>query len=399
MSNSQLLVDALEALPLLGGRYEKIHCVNYDAATGTRRGCFSLVFRAFDRLEQKQVAVKFYDIDRVNLANTYRKESFRREHEILQSLLGKERCLQLEAALSTYDLTVTPPGGGVFTLPCEYFVVEWLDGEIDKYFLNQDTFDVVDKLRLFNEILLGVEALHRYEVFHRDLKADNLRAYTNALKRVIVAIDLGTAARFSSKAMEPDYGRSVGAPGYAPPESFCHFAGDREIAPYADVYAMGCLLFELFNADHFFVELLKVNPHYGLYIAAMESVTSIATNPQQRIELWKENFPRYSMGLQTVKIEGVCNTVPPGVSDILNRILSQLTHPDFRQRPINLETVRRQIWSAIRYLENDKIYKHRLALMRKQRKKRLEKIQRREQRVLSFLKMVNGHDSKPITQA
>lgn len=399
MSNSLFLINELEKLPLLNGRYEKIKCVNFDVKSGARRGCFSLVFQAFDRVEQKPVAIKFYDIDTVNLARTYRKESFRREHDILQSLLGKERCLQLESTLTTYDLIVKDPSGGVFTLPCEYFVVEWLDDEIDKYFLNQRSFEVADKLRLFNEILLAVEALHRNSVFHRDLKADNMRAYLNALKRIIVAIDLGTAARFSSKATLSDYDKSVGAPAYAPPESFCHFAGDREIAPYADVYAVGCLLFELFNADYFYHELHKVNPRYGMYIAAMESVTSAAADPQQRIELWKKFFPKYSVGLQPVKIEGVFNSVPPGIGDILNRILLQLTHPDFRRRPIKLEPIRQLLWSAIRCMENEKIYRLRLARMREQRKRRLEKIQQREKRVLKFIGMTRGHDTKSVTQA
>lgn len=396
MSNSQILIRELESLPLLNGRYEHLKCINFDASTGDRRGCFSLVFRAHDRIEGRPVAIKFYDIAPNNLAQTYRKEAFRREHDILQVLLNQERCLQLASSLSTFVLNVNVSGDGL-EIPCEYFVVEWLDQELDDFFLNQQALDVVDKLHLFNEIVLAIESLHHCSVFHRDLKHDNLRGYEKALKRVIVAIDLGTAALYSSHGILPDYGAPVGAQAYAPPEAFCHFAGDREIAPYADIYALGCLLYELFNADYFYRELRRVNPRFDLYIAAMQSITLNAATPQERVELWKKHVQKYSKGLQPVKISGAGNSVPPGVADILDRVLSQLTEPDFRLRPIKLEGIRRLIWSAIRCIENDKEYKRRLITMRERKRKRSEKIKKREDRLIAFLNKGIVHVSKSIT--
>ncbi len=376
--NSLLLIDALEALPLLDSRYKDIKCVSYDRVTDVKRGCFSLVFSAFDVIEEKRVAVKFYDISPENLSRLYRQEAFRREQVVLQALLGKDRCLQLQSALKKFDLTAQG-----LTIPCEYFVVDWLDDQIDRFFEEQQDFTAADKLRLFNEIVLAVEALHRHTVFHRDIKPDNLRAYMKALKRIVIAIDLGTAALWSSPPALDEYVQQVGAGAYAPPEAICFFAGDREIAPYADVYALGCLLYELFNMDHFFISLRKVNPHYEMFLAAMYSKIGAETDREKRIAVWKLEIQKMGKVIVAPPIDGVGSTVPEGIAFLLKRVLEALVHPDFRRRQ-TFDQVRRLIWSAIRALENEKDYQRRLARAREWRRAREDKVRRREAKLLAM---------------
>jgi hypothetical protein len=66
-ANSQLLVNALESQAELDGRYIGLKCVNINSLTGEKRGCFSLVFRAFDKVDQRPVALKFFDLDSSNI--------------------------------------------------------------------------------------------------------------------------------------------------------------------------------------------------------------------------------------------------------------------------------------------------------------------------------------------
>lgn len=61
--NSRFLISTLETLPLLDGRFQYLHLVNYDSAHDEKRGFFSLVFRAEDITDSRLVAIKFYDID------------------------------------------------------------------------------------------------------------------------------------------------------------------------------------------------------------------------------------------------------------------------------------------------------------------------------------------------
>lgn len=73
--NQVELIKQLELAPLVGGRYEKLRCVN---ASGTaRRGVLSLVFQGYDSVNDCLVAMKFMDPDR--LSDAYRIAAFERE--------------------------------------------------------------------------------------------------------------------------------------------------------------------------------------------------------------------------------------------------------------------------------------------------------------------------------
>src|SRR5690606_39024208 len=101
-SNSLFLIETLEGLPLLDGRYQNIRCVNVDKSKGSKRGCFSLVFKAFDIIEEKHVALKFFDIAPENMTQDYRRAGFRRERELLALVKNQKRCLQLASSLQTF---------------------------------------------------------------------------------------------------------------------------------------------------------------------------------------------------------------------------------------------------------------------------------------------------------
>jgi serine/threonine protein kinase len=208
-------------------------------------------------------------------------ESFRREHTILKGLLGVHRCLQLTSGLNPYDVHI-PTGGTYVVVPCQYFAVEWIDEDIDKYFLQQDRFTPMERLRVFHAIVSSIQSLHENQVFHRDIKMDNLRQVTRNGQRQIIAIDLGTAARFASAPIQTEYVQQVGAPIYASLEALCGLAGNRIVAPRTDPYAIGCLLFELFNKDYYFHKLLARNPNFRLLYAALRTqVNPLATDIDQ----------------------------------------------------------------------------------------------------------------------
>src|ERR1700685_1037236 len=100
--NNLLLIKTLEALPLLDGRFANLKVVNCNVATGEKRGCFSIVFRADDTIEGKPVALKFFDLNPSAISDVYRRTAFERESKILQTLQTRERCLQLVKAESNY---------------------------------------------------------------------------------------------------------------------------------------------------------------------------------------------------------------------------------------------------------------------------------------------------------
>ncbi len=322
------------------------------------------------------------------MLDSYRLNAFTREHDILQTLLNKERCLQLESALNTYQLTLNLPGHVGFTLPCQYFVVEWIDNDIDDYFFLGKNCETIDKLKLFNEIVLAVEALHRHEVFHRDIKSDNLRAYKKALMRIVVAIDLGTAARISSGYIQDSYKHSVGAPGYASPEALCGLAAHRVLAPYTDRYALGCLLYELFNNDYFYRANRIRNPHFDLYLNAMASTVVGVKTEDEQLKKWKTSLNTYRGCSYAIEINNAGSDIPKGIEYILNNLLNKLTSFDYSKRP-KLDCVRNTIWTAIRVMENQKHCQRKARIARERRLKRKENIKLKEIKLRKYLDVVH----------
>jgi hypothetical protein len=100
--------------------------VNFDSASDQKRGCLSLVFRAYDTVEEAEVALKFYDLDPGLASDMYRLASFHRECEILSRLLNVARCLQIVKAMGSYNLVIDLAPGSAVTLGCRYFAVEWI---------------------------------------------------------------------------------------------------------------------------------------------------------------------------------------------------------------------------------------------------------------------------------
>ena len=260
--------------------------------------------------------------------------------------------------------------------------------EIDDYFLRQQDFSATERLNLYSVIVRSVSSLHAREVFHRDLKADNIRSDTRDGVRIAVPIDMGTAARYESTMIESSYASQVGALGYASPEAQCGLAGNRKVARLTDYYALGCMLFELFNQDYFFYALRKRNNNYDLLLAAMRALVDSSGDQTRQLASWHQTMNKFAYAVLPIPIAGPGSDVPPGIAPILNEILAALTHTDLRCRPKSLEWVRSRIGSAIRALQNERDYQRRLAHTRAMRRRRVERARQREARLLEHLNQV-----------
>ena len=162
LENTRTLIRALQDATL-DKRYSNIQVVNRDPSSGRSRagdhGSFSVIFRAFDSTTHQHVAVKFFDPSQQGFGTYYRMMLFSREVDILQRLRGKLRCLQLIQPLFEMVISVDDSEGNVVKVTCGYFVMEWLDGSIDAYFMNHQAYDALVKLALFRSMVLGVFAL------------------------------------------------------------------------------------------------------------------------------------------------------------------------------------------------------------------------------------------------
>jgi eukaryotic-like serine/threonine-protein kinase len=96
-----------------------------------------------------------------------------------------------------------------------------------------------DTARVLSPICDALEALHRSNIVHRDLKPSNVFIGTDGR---VTLMDLGSALEGGSELTRA--GEQLGAVGYLSPEQL---AGKRDLDGKSDIYALGCLLFEVLS--------------------------------------------------------------------------------------------------------------------------------------------------------
>jgi eukaryotic-like serine/threonine-protein kinase len=124
-----------------------------------------------------------------------------------------------------------------------YFVMEYVEGRTVEQWLRgrpQSTFpDRGEAMRILEQACHGVEAIHATSTVHRDLKPSNL--LIGASFRVAVG-DLGVA-RIIDSATGGNF--IVGSASYMAPEAALGEDEAPELASRRDIYALGCIAYEL----------------------------------------------------------------------------------------------------------------------------------------------------------
>jgi len=124
-----------------------------------------------------------------------------------------------------------------------YFVMEYVEGRTVDQWLRarpEGTFpDLGEAVRILEQSCLGVEAIHATSTVHRDLKPSNL--LIDASFRVAVG-DLGVA-RVLDSATSGNF--IVGSASYMAPEAALGEDEAPELASRRDIYALGCIAYEL----------------------------------------------------------------------------------------------------------------------------------------------------------
>jgi eukaryotic-like serine/threonine-protein kinase len=199
-----------------------------DGIIGT--GGMGAVYRAFNPDTQAPVAIKLMH-PHASEAEAARAR-FRREAAAVAAL-------RTTHAVSIYDFGSEPDG----TL---YLVMELLEGHSLRAEIKPppDTMAVGRIHMVLDGALRGLGAAHRAGIIHRDLKPENIFIADTDDGEIAKVLDFGIA-RVDSRAQSAltQSGSLMGTPAYMAPEQI---AGNRgEIGPWADVYAMGVILYEM----------------------------------------------------------------------------------------------------------------------------------------------------------
>ncbi len=127
-----------------------------------------------------------------------------------------------------------------------FYVMPYVQGESLRSRLTRETqLPVADAVRIAAEIAAGLDYAHRHGVIHRDIKPDNVLFHDG---RALVA-DFGIALAWShgdGGTRMTKAGASLGTPEYMSPEQA---AGEQNLDPRTDTYALGVVLYEMLTGQ------------------------------------------------------------------------------------------------------------------------------------------------------
>ena len=125
-----------------------------------------------------------------------------------------------------------------------YYVMPYVEGESLRDRLSREKqLPIADAVRIAGEVASALDYAHRQGVIHRDIKPENILLHDG---RALVA-DFGIAlAATSAGSRMTETGMSLGTPHYMSPEQAM---GERQLDARTDVYALGCVLYEMLAGD------------------------------------------------------------------------------------------------------------------------------------------------------
>lgn len=135
-----------------------------------------------------------------------------------------------------------------------YIAAELLKGETLRQTISeQGTLDPFRVIAIAIQICFAMQAAHQHGVIHRDLKPDNIILTTEPLPDSVKVLDFGIAMLQSQKDREKQpltqSGQALGSIHYMSPEQ-CQ---GRLVDARSDIYALGCLVYELLSGHPPFV--------------------------------------------------------------------------------------------------------------------------------------------------
>ncbi len=209
-------------------------------------GGMGTVYKAVDARTGALAAVKVLRKDRERPDGVSDAERFRREASLLAEL--------------RHPGIVSYLGSGESKHGQLYLAMEWLDGEDLASRLQRGVLGIEESLRLFRRLATALQVAHSRGVVHRDLKPSNLFLRQGSVDDAVL-LDFGIARVSAMRSQLTATGVIVGTTNYMAPEQV---RAQPVISPAADIFSLGCVLFECltgrppFVGEHFAAVLAKI---------------------------------------------------------------------------------------------------------------------------------------------
>ncbi len=272
----------------------------YDVIDLLGRGGMGLVYRAFDRQLNREVAIKTVT------------EGFTGDQEMLQRFYreaAKTGALKHPNIVIVYDL------GEQDGFP--YIVMEYLSGDpLDRIIQSGQTQPLAFKLKIIEQVCYALGYAHRNDVIHRDVKPANVIVQPDGIVKLL---DFGIARQEKTDGHLTRTGHVIGTLQYMAPERLKNEAFDGR----SDIFSVGVMMFQLltgelpFTGDYSIVQKILSDKHPPLrqflheYPSALDGILdrALAKNPNDRYSTADEMAAEVSSLAHELKKEQVAEWI------------------------------------------------------------------------------------------
>jgi len=192
------------------------------------QGGMATVYLAHDLKHDRQVAVK---VLRPELA----------------AVIGAERFLaEIKTTANLQHPHILPLHDSGEVNGTVFYVMPFVKGEsLRDRLVREKQLPVADAVRIASEVAAALDYAHRHNVIHRDIKPENILLHDGSALVADFGIALA-ASRTDGSSRMTETGMSLGTPHYMSPEQAM---GERDLDARTDVYAVGCVLFEMLSGE------------------------------------------------------------------------------------------------------------------------------------------------------
>ena len=193
----------------------------YEIVEKIGAGGFGTVYRGWDPLIRRYVAIKTCEVASKDIRNRFFREA------------------QLAGSLQHPNITLVYEFGFEGDVP--FLVQEFLPGEdLDRLIKGDKPIPPESKLRILLGVAFGIEYAHKAGVIHRDIKPANVRVLDNLAVKIM---DFGIAKSVDPADEITKTGITVGSSSYMSPEQI----GGDTVDFRTDIFSFGVLAYELLS--------------------------------------------------------------------------------------------------------------------------------------------------------